>query len=345
VAASDVEPKYVVCNADESEPGTFKDRLLLETDPFATIEATTIAGLTVGAERGYVYLRGEYPDAERILLAAIRRAEAAGLLGADVAGSGARFDIEVRRAGGAYICGEETALFNSIEGYRGEPRQKPPFPTEAGLFGKPTLVNNVETLANIPRIVLDGGAAFSAVGTAESTGTRLFCVTGHVAVPGVYEVALGTALGDVLTLAGGVDGHMRAVLIGGAAGTFVGPDRLDLPLAFETARLEGISLGSGAVIVMNDTTDFGAVVRRITRFFRDESCGQCVPCRVGTVRQEEAIVRITNGGSQGSGTDRRLLDEIDRTMRDASICGLGHTAGSAVRTALALGLIGAGSEA
>jgi NADH-quinone oxidoreductase subunit F len=335
--------RYVICNADESEPGTFKDRVLLEGNPFAVVEAMTIAGFAVGPRYGYVYVRGEYPLSALLLEKSIAEARREGLLGADVMGAGFDFDLEVRRGAGAYICGEETALFNSIEGYRGEPRQKPPFPTDGGLFGRPTLVNNVETLANVIDIVLEGGQAFTTRGTPESTGTKLFCLSGHVAVPGVYEVEFGATVRDLLELAGGVVGELRAVLVGGAAGSFVGPDQWEAPLTFEGSRAGGFSLGSGVVVAMNSSSDLGDVTRRIAAFFRDESCGQCVPCRVGTVRQEEALHRLTVAPSNDAAAEVRLLDEIDRVMRDASICGLGHTAGSAVQSAIRLGLIGAGS--
>lgn len=330
-------PRYVICNADESEPGTFKDRLLMERDPFAVVEAMTIAGLAVGAEQGYLYVRGEYPQAEEILAGAIDQARAAGLLGEVALDGGFEFDIEIRRGAGAYICGEETALFNSIEGYRGEPRQKPPFPTEAGLFGRPTLVNNVETLSNVLDIVLEGGSAYAGLGTEASTGTKLFCLSGDVSTPGVYEFAFGVTLGEVLDAAGGVQGDLAAVLVGGAAGSFVGPDRLDVPLTFEGARAAGISLGSGVVMPFNTGTDFADITRRIAEFFRDESCGQCVPCRVGAVRQEEALERLTGGGSAEA--EISLIDDIARAMRDASICGLGQTASGAIQSAIALGLL------
>src|SRR5205085_11604865 len=207
---------------------------------------------------------------------------------------GAHFDIEVRRGAGAYICGEETALFNSIEGKRGEPRNKPPFPVQAGLFGKPTLVNNVETLMNVLEILNSGAAAYAATGTADSTGTRLFCVSGHVRAPGVYEVPMGTSLRQLIAMAGGLhEGRtLQAVLLGGAAGSFVTPAQLDVPLSFEGTRAIGATLGSGAVIVLDDTADAKSVLLRIARFFRDESCGQCVPCRVGTKRQEEILERM-----------------------------------------------------
>ncbi|NNF10257.1 MAG: NADH-quinone oxidoreductase subunit E [Acidimicrobiia bacterium] len=331
-------PRYVICNADESEPGTFKDRVLLEYDPFAVIEAMTIAGLAVGAATGYLYIRGEYPLAEERLRAALDQARHAGLLGPVSMSGMFDFDIEIRRGGGAYICGEETALFNSIEGYRGEPRQKPPFPTEAGLFSRPTLVNNVETLVNVLDIVSEGGAAYAATGTESSTGTKLFCLSRDIATPGVYEFPFGITLGDVLEAAGGVTGELAAVLVGGAAGSFIGPDRLDTPLTFEGARAAGISLGSGVVMPFAVGTDFADITRRIAAFFEEETCGQCVPCRVGVVRQGEALGRLTTGRSR---TDEvALIDDIARAMRDASICGLGHTASGAIQSAIALDLIG-----
>jgi NADH-quinone oxidoreductase subunit F len=338
VARAAGRPKYVVCNADESEPGTFKDRVLLEEDPFALVEAMTIAAFAVGATRGLVYLRGEYPHAEERLLDAIVQSRAANLLGADVAGAGFAFDLEIRRGAGAYICGEETALFNSIEGKRGEPRSKPPFPVEVGLFGKPTVVNNVETLASVPGIVLDGGAAFAAIGTAGSTGTKLFCVSGRVERPGLYELPFGATLGELIELAGGVTGGapLRAVLLGGAAGAFVGPDALATPLTFEGTRAAGATLGSGVVMVYDEGSDLVDAMIRIAEFFRHESCGQCVPCRVGTVRQLELLERLRAGATLGSRADElALLAELGQAMRDASICGLGQTASSAIESALA----------
>jgi NADH-quinone oxidoreductase subunit F len=340
--AKAASPHYVVCNADESEPGTFKDRVLMEEDPFAVVEAMTIAGYAVGAEKGFIYIRGEYPLAFQRLESAIARARQFGLLGDNVMEAGFRFDVEIRRGGGAYICGEETALFNSIEGYRGEPRVKPPFPTREGLFGRPTVVNNVETLVNTLDILLESGPNFAEVGTAASTGHKLFCVSGSVSRPGVYEVEFGATLREVIDLAGGPSEGRRlaAVLLGGAAGCFIPLDRLDIPLTFEGVESIGASLGSGAVIVFDDSVDMTEIVLRIAAFFRDESCGQCVPCRVGTVRQEEALERIVRGRSLGSlESERGLLDEIARVMRDASICGLGQTAANAVQSALALRLV------
>jgi NADH-quinone oxidoreductase subunit F len=337
--AAEPGPRYVVVNADESEPGTFKDRTLMELDPYAIVEAATVAGFATGAAKGWIYIRGEYPLATERLGRAIERATEAGFLGTDIGRSGFDFEIEIRRGAGAYICGEETALFNSLEGFRGEPRQKPPFPTTNGLFGRPTAVNNPETLVNVLDIVTDGGAAYAAIGTEGSPGSKLFCLSGRVARPGLYEVDFGPTLGEVLDLAGGVVGELQAVLLGGAAGSFVGPDALDLPLTMEGARAAGVSLGSGVVMAFDTSVDLGPVVTRIAEFFRDESCGQCVPCRVGTVRQHELLVR------SGRDPDRALIDDIDRAMKDASICGLGHTAGTAVRSAIDLGLITAGGGA
>jgi NADH-quinone oxidoreductase subunit F len=342
VAAAPAQPHYLVCNADESEPGTFKDRVLLEEDPFAIVEAMTIEAFATGCAKGYVYLRGEYPLAAARLASAHDQARAANLLGDAILGSTFSFDIEIRRGAGAYICGEETALFNSVEGKRGEPRNKPPFPVDVGLFGKPTAVNNVETLANVPLILNGGVDAFAAIGTDSSTGPKLFCVSGNVGRPGLYEVAFGETLRELLDLADGVPGgrSIRAVLLGGAAGAFVGPDDLDVPLTFEGTRAIGATLGSGVVMVFDETADLVGALRRIAAFFRDESCGQCVPCRVGTVRQEELLARLASGRSNGSATDEiALLREIGQAMRDASICGLGQTASSAIESAIGRGMV------
>src|SRR4051794_22407861 len=338
VAAQPVLPHYLVCNADESEPGTFKDRALLEEDPFALVEAMTIAAFATGAERGYLYLRGEYPLARRRLENAIGQARAVGLLGND-----ADFDIELRIGAGAYIAGEETALFESIEGGRPEPRNKPPFPVEFGLFGRPTTVNNVETLLNVPLVLRLGADAYRAIGAGgASTGPKLFCVSGHVARPGVYETPFGVTLGDVLALAGGTgDGNrLQAVLLGGAAGVFVGPDALELPLTFEATRAAGATLGSGVILAYDETADLPDALRRIATFFRDESCGQCVPCRVGTVRQVELLARLAAGRPLGSVTEELyLFRDLAQAMRDASICGLGQTASSAIESAIRAGLV------
>jgi NADH-quinone oxidoreductase subunit F len=339
VAKAPAHPHYVVCNADESEPGTFKDRVLMEGDPFAVIEGMTIAGFATGCKKGFLYARGEYPLALQRMGAAISAARSAGLLGGNVMNSGCEFDVELRSGAGAYICGEETALFNSIEGKRGEPRNKPPFPVQVGLFGKPTVVNNVETLVNIPLILTIGGEAYARIGTSGSTGPKLFCVSGNVKHPGVYEGNFGVCLGDLIDLAGGVPDQkgLRAVLLGGAAGSFVGPDRLHVSLTFEGTRAAGVSLGSGVVLVLDESVDIGDILLRIAAFFRDESCGQCVPCRVGTVRQEELLARLRTGRPIGSrASEISLLQEIGQVMRDASICGLGQTASTAIESAFAI---------
>jgi len=337
VARQPARPHYLVCNADESEPGTFKDRELMEGDPFAVVEAMTIAAYATGCERGYLYIRGEYPEAQHALEQALAEARSRGFLGEDVMGEGFSFDVEIRRGAGAYICGEETAIFESIEGKRGEPRNKPPFPVEVGLFGKPTVVNNVETLVNVLDVVLGSGPSFAEVGTEGSTGTKLLCVSGHVARPGTYEVPFGATLREILDLAGGVPGGraLQAVLMGGAAGGFLGPDDLDVALTFEGVREAGTTLGSGVVLVLDETIDLPRLLMRIAGFFRDESCGQCVPCRVGTVRQEESLARLLAGEPRG-GVERELalIAEVGQCMRDASICGLGQTASSAVESAI-----------
>jgi NADH-quinone oxidoreductase subunit F len=322
VAKQLAQPHYIVCNADESEPGTFKDRVLMEQDPFALVESMTIAALATGSSKGFIYVRAEYPLAHRRLQNAIDLTRSRELLDG--------FDIELRIGAGAYVCGEETALFQSIEGFRGEPRNKPPFPVEVGLFGMPTAVNNVETLFNVLEVVTDGGDAFAGIGTADSTGTRLFCVSGAVDRPGLYELPFGATLRSLLDLAGSAP--PKAVLLGGAAGAFVGPDKLDLPLTYEDTRAAGVTLGSGVVIVYDEQADLVGALLRIAAFFRDESCGQCVPCRVGTVRQEEALERLAAGRAQEG--ELETLAELAQVMRDASICGLGQTAANAVASAI-----------
>ncbi len=337
VAKQTVRPHYLICNADESEPGTFKDRAIMEGDPFAVVESMTIAAYATGCDYGFIYLRGEYPLANERLTNAIEKARARGLLGANILGADFAFDLEIRKGGGAYICGEETSIFNSIEGFRGEPRNKPPFPVQSGVFHKPTLINNVETLVNVLPIVTEGGPAFAAIGTEQSTGPKLFCLSGCVERPGVYEVSFGATLRDLIELAGGVAGgrEIGSILLGGAAGVFVGPQDLDMPLTFEGVRASKATLGSGVVVVFDDSVEMLPILQRVAAFFRDESCGQCVPCRVGTVRQEEALARIACGRTHGSTANEiSLLDEIGLVMKDASICGLGQTAYSAIESAI-----------
>jgi NADH-quinone oxidoreductase subunit F len=320
VAKQPAQPHYVVCNADESEPGTFKDRVLMESDPFALVEAIAIAAFATGSDQAFIYVRAEYPLAHERLRNAIAqsRPHLDGI------------EIELRIGAGAYVCGEETALFQSIEGYRGEPRNKPPFPAEVGLFGKPTAVNNVETLFNVLEVLRDGGAEYARTGTEGSTGTRLFCVSGCVERPGLYELPFGATLRELLDLAGSAP--PKAVLLGGAAGAFVGPELLDLKLTHEDARAAGVTLGSGVVIVYDEQAELVPALLRIAEFFRDESCGQCVPCRVGTVRQEEALKRLAAGTPHAD--ERETLAELAQVMRDASICGLGQTAANAIESAI-----------
>ncbi len=331
------DEKFVIANGDESEPGTFKDRLLMEADPYALVEAMAMYGLVTGATQGYIYVRGEYPTAELRLREAIFHSEKAGLIPESLR-------LDVRRGAGAYICGEETALFASIEGHRGEPRQKPPFPTEAGVFGKPTGINNVETLLAALLVVAIGGEEFASIGTEQSTGPKLFCVSGAVESPGVYEVEFGATLRELLDMAGGIrDGAgLGAVLMGGAAGVFGDDSMLDVPLTFEGTRAAGTTLGSGSMVFFDEGTDFAPVLTRIARFFRDESCGQCAPCRIGTVRQEEALARLGADRPLGSRADEmQRLADLAGVMTDASICGLGQTAASAIQSAIRLGLNGA----
>lgn len=328
------KPVYLLCNADESEPGTFKDRVLIEQDPHQILEGMMLASFALDVKHAYIYIRGEMVHGAEILNAAIQECYAAGFLGTNVLGTGLDLDVTVHRGAGAYICGEETALIESLEGKRGHPRIKPPFPAVSGAWASPTVVNNVETLVNVLDIVLEGGSAYAQIGTDASTGTKLFCVSGHVERPGVYEVPFGSTLGEMLSLAGGVRGgrSLQAVLLGGAAGGFVRPDELDLPLSFEGARAASVTLGSGVVLAFDDTVDLPRMLMRIAAFFRDESCGQCVPCRVGTVRQEEALARLLGG--RGRGDELALIAEVGRCMRDASICGLGQTASGAIESAI-----------
>ncbi len=310
--------KYVVINADESEPGTFTNRVLMEEDPLGVVEAALIAAHGVGAQRVYIYIRGEYPLAVQRISRAIAVFAEAGLTG--------EVKAEVRVGGGRYICGEETALFESIEGNRGAPRVKPPFPTTHGLFGRPTLINNVETLHNLLPLLTRG------VDWWNEHEPKLFSISGHVRLPGVYEVPMGTPLRELIELAGGPVGEIQAVLMGGASGMFVGPEKLETPLSFKAMAEAGATLGSGAVMVFNTETDLWDIARRAAAFFAEESCGKCTPCRVGTARQEEIV------GCFASGDYRwvQLHDELGRAMYDASICGLGQTAMNAVRSLLQL---------
>ena len=331
------QPKYIVCNADESEPGTFKDRILMEEDPHRTVEGMLIAAHAVGARRGYIYIRGEYPYAFEVMSAAVDEARQAGLLGEGILGSQLDFDIEMRLGAGAYICGEETALLESIEGKRGLPRIKPPFPTTHGLFGKPTVINNVETFCNVPLILESGARDYRKAGTERSTGPKLFCVSGQIHRPGLYEVPFGVTLRYLLfDLAGGLNPgrKLQAVLLGGAAGAFATEKDLDVILSFENLSAAGLPLGSGAVMVFDDSADMRDVLRRIARFFADESCGKCYPCQLGARRQSEILDRAAAGASLKR--DRERLSDVGVTMIDASLCGLGQTAPTAVLSAMKL---------
>jgi NADH-quinone oxidoreductase subunit F len=334
-ARAEGSPKYVVCNADESEPGTFKDRVLLEEDPQRVLEGMLIAAYAIGAERGYLYIRGEYPYAYTVMQEAVDQARQAGYLGANILSSGFNFDVELRQGAGAYICGEETALFESIEGKRGFPRIKPPFPTTNGLFGKPTAINNVETLCNVPYILEHGASAYRQIGTEKSPGPKLFCVSGDVVRPGLYEVPFGITIRRlVYDLAGGTrDGRaLQTILFGGAAGAFATPDQLDVRMSFEDLRQAGLPLGSGVVMVFDESRDQRDVLARLGRFFAHESCGKCYPCQLGTQRQYEILSRL-EAGKPLPGDAERLAD-VGWTMTDASLCGLGQTAATAVLSAM-----------
>lgn len=324
-------PKYVICNADESEPGTFKDRVLMEERPHLLLEGMALAAYAVGATQGIIFIRGEYPVAEKILRRAIAEAERAKVLGDNIMDSDFSFHVEIRRGAGAYICGEETALFEAIEGKRGFPRIKPPYPTTHGLFGKPTVVNNVETLCAVPEIIEQGAAWFKSIGTEKSTGSKLISVSGHVKRAGVYEIEPGITLRQLLNdFCGGVDGDLQAILMGGAAGTFLSPDEIDVKLTVEDLRAINSTFGSGAIMVFNDSADLRDVLKRLAYFFEHESCGKCFPCQLGTQRQVEILERVDN---LQSGDVIRLQD-IGMTMTEASLCGLGQTAASAVMSAI-----------
>lgn len=331
------QPKYVVCNADEAEPGTFKDRVMMEDDPHRILEGMVIAAYAVGAARGYWYIRGEYSTAYEVVANALKEARQANLLGENILCSGLGFDVELRRGAGAYVCGEETALFESIEGKRGFPRIKPPFPTTSGLFGKPTVINNVETLCNVPLILSLGVQAYRAMGTEKSPGPKLFCVSGDVARPGLYEVPFGYPLRSLLDdLAGGMraEHHFQAALFGGAAGAFAVEKDLDVRLSFEDLRAAGLPLGSGVITVFDESRHMADILERLAHFFAEESCGKCYPCQLGTQRQYEIMQRVAAGKALAG--DAQRLEDVGWTMADASLCGLGQTAASAVLSGLRL---------
>jgi len=320
------QPKYVICNADESEPGTFKDAKILADVPHLTLEGMMLAGLTIGAERGIVYLRHEYVPERHRLQAAIEKARAAGLLGADILGSGFTFDIEVFVSPGGYILGEETAMLEALEDKRGEPRNKPPFPGTHGLHGQPTLINNVETFANVPGIVLNGGTWWKGRGKDGCPGLKFFAVSGHVEKPGVYEVPLGTTVRELIELAGGMQGgkQLLAFAPGGASSNFLPAGQVDVKLDFAELPKAGSMLGSGAVVVVAEGTDLLALARNVTAFFRNESCGKCVPCRVGSEKAVDILDAVREGTLPRAAL--AILPELGETMALTSICGLGQVA-------------------
>ncbi len=329
-AAAEGEPKYIICNADESEPGTFKDRALMEGDPHRVIEGIILAGYAVGAGHGVIYIRGEYAVAHHRLERALEQARAAHLLGENILGSDFSFDIELHRGHGAYICGEETALIESLEGKPGKPRIRPPYPPTYGLWGKPTVVNNVETLANVPDILTLGAEGY------RQAETKLYCISGHVTTPGLIEAPLGLTLGRAIEIAGGVKdgGAFNFALTGGAAGTFVGPEALDTPLTFSSAREAGVSLGSGALLVADDSARLIDMMQNVMAFFSRESCGHCFPCRHGTLRSAETLERLAR--DQGEAGDLDYLSDLAQNLAVASFCGLGQGAAIPLRSGLAL---------
>ncbi|HEX9117859.1 MAG TPA: NADH-quinone oxidoreductase subunit NuoF [Anaerolineae bacterium] len=331
----DAAVKYLAVNTDEGEPGTFKDRLIVERDPHSILEGVIIASYALGVHRAFVYIRGEFFLGIKRWIKAITDAYQYGFLGKDILGSGFDLDVSVHRGAGAYICGEETALMESLEGHRGQPRKKPPFPTESGLWGKPTIVQNVETLVNVPHIILRGADWYTSIGTEQSKGPKIFCVSGHVNRPGNYELPLGTTLREIIyEHAGGVryNRGIKAVIPGGASTPMLLPDKLDVPMAFETLAEAGSALGTGAVIVMDETTDIVEVARRITRFYVHESCGECTPCRVGGQRLLEALDRVADGHPRYN--DMATLDSLTQGIAGLTFCPMGTGMCDPIRSAM-----------
>ncbi len=321
--------KYVVCNADESEPGTFKDRVILEGDPHSIIEAMAIAAYAVGASEGYIYIRGEYSLAQERFHHAILQAREFGFLGKNIFESDFSFDIKIHSGAGAYICGEETALLESIEGRRGIPRARPPFPTNVGLWGKPTLINNVETLANVPPIIRSGAAWYRRFGTPSSPGTKVYTILGNVNVTGVVEVPMGITLREVIAIyAKGMKGgsNFKLAQTGGSSGSVIPASLQDSPLDFDSFAKAGVAMGSGALLICNEDTCVVDLAKTLINFFRHESCGKCNPCRIGTQRAFEILTGITNG--QGSLKDLDVLSDLSEYLVQMSNCGLGQTAGT-----------------
>ncbi|MCC7146380.1 MAG: NADH-quinone oxidoreductase subunit NuoF [Phycisphaeraceae bacterium] len=327
--------KYVICNADEGDPGAFMDRAVLESDPHRVLEGMAVAGYAVGADRGYIYIRAEYPLAIKRLRLAIRQATRAGLLGNQIFGTTFNFNIELRLGAGAFVCGEETALIASIEGRRGLPRPRPPFPANYGLFGRPTLINNVETLANIPTIIRNGGAWFASIGTEKSKGTKVFALAGRVQNTGLIEVPMGVTLREIIfDIGGGIpEGKkFKAVQTGGPSGGCIPEQHLDMPVDYESLMQVGSIMGSGGMIVMDETSNMVDVARFFMEFCMTESCGKCVPCRVGTYQMHELLDRIHRG--QGTPTDLELLKELCDVVKNTSLCGLGQTSPNPVLSTL-----------
>jgi len=323
--------KYIICNADEGIPGSYMDKALLEGDPHTIIEGMLIGAYAVGATKGYVYIRAEYPLAVDRLDIAINQARKAGLLGVNILGSRFDFDIEIRTGAGAFICGEETAMLQSIEGLRGEPRQKPPLPTESGLFGKPTVINNVETLASIPPILLNGSAWYSAFGTQDSKGTKIFSLSGSLVNNGLIEVPMGFTLRKILEeISGGIKNNkaFKAAQTGGPSGGCITSEFLDTPLDFSSMQKIGTIMGSGDFVVMDEDACMIDMVKYFMEFVQEESCGRCTSCRIGTKRMLEIIERITQG--EGREGDIELLEELGNTIIETSACGLGQTAPNSV---------------
>ncbi len=328
-------PKIVAVNTDEGEPGTFKDREIVEQDPHQVIEGVLIAAYAIGASRAYVYIRGEFFLGVKRWIKAIADAYEAGFLGKDILGSGFNLDMSVHRGAGAYICGEETAMLESLEGKRGEPRQKPPYPASVGLFGLPTLVQNIETLACIPHIIQRGPSWFAGIGTAESKGPKIFSISGHVNRPGNYELPLGISLSDIIFgYAGGIPGgrHLKAVIPGGASTPFLRGDQVNVPMSFEGLAEAGSALGTGGIIVMDESTCIVEAVRRLSKFFAHESCGHCTPCRIGSWRIYEILERVEKGEGHSGDIDL-LLDLVDG-IDGHTYCPMGSALVNPVRSAI-----------
>jgi NADP-reducing hydrogenase subunit HndC len=335
VAGTAGSKKYVICNADESEPGTFKDRLILEGDPHSIIEAMIIAGYAVGADEGYIYIRGEYALAQTRLLQAILQAKEMGFLGKNIFGSDFNFDLHVHGGAGAYICGEETALIESIEGKRGEPRPRPPYPTTNGLWDKPTLVNNVETLANIAPIIRNGADWFKSFGNPSSPGTKVYTMLGNVNVTGLIEVPMGITLREVISIyAKGMKNgkQLKLAQTGGSSGSIIPADLQDIPMDYESYGKAGVSMGSGALLICNEDTCVVDLAKVLLNFFRFESCGKCNPCRIGNQRAYQILTNISEG--LGNLKDLDDLQNISKWLYEMSNCGLGQTAGSPLKDIL-----------